>query len=171
MNQRTPQTSIENGSWNVLLDGQITEEYVFPAPPEGIHAAVLDLGGISYINSTGVRSWMIWTQALANRKTPSGQPIKMEIVRAPLSFLRLMELIKEMIPQSSSLRSFFLSFSCLDCGQIQHVEVANQLGATNSQMIEGDQLPTCKDCDSETELEMAPSFYRSLSRFSPDRQS
>lgn len=171
MDTRTAQTSIENGSWIVRLDGQITEEFVFPTPPAGVHSAVVDLSRISYINSTGVRSWMVWCQSLSNHKAPSGEPIRFAVERAPLSFLRLMELIKDMIPSTGALNSFYVSFSCLDCGKIQHVEVANPPLNENTRLIEGHHLPRCGECDYDTELEMAPSFYASLTRLAPKKSS
>ena len=184
---------MKDSTWLVTPLGQLTDEITFPEAPLGATEIIVDLGQIDYINSTGVRCWLQWLKSLtpqaaqttsvaAGQSTeispqppaitsPPGDAVsnrKIVLRRAPLAFLRLMGFINEMIPKTALLDSFFISYSCLDCAKVHNVEVTNSsnLGST-CVLLANDSTPLCSACQFETELEIAPSFYRGLGSFAP----
>jgi hypothetical protein len=157
------------GIRTIRIKGPMTETIRFPDPPPGATTLTIDLGEVDYINSTGVRVWLLWTKALAEPKSPSDQPLRLEIQRAPLAFLILQEFIQNLIPANATVSSFYISYSCLSCADLNHNEVKNTKdGAEALAILNSETPPACKKCkDEDTELELNASLYRGLSRYAP----
>lgn len=152
-------TFIDHGRWTVHIKGQFTETLELPAMPIETKEIFIDFDELTYINSSGVRNWLQWTKALI-------PPIS--LAHVPLAFLRLLKVIEPMVPINASVENFDVSYACLDCGKLYHVELENDASVINSsEFLTKAITPPCEACNFETELELPTGFYSSLIRYSP----
>jgi len=115
---------------------------------------VLDLAGVTFINSLGVRDW-IRMQAAAQR---DGIAIELRRVAEPLIHQLNMIVATR---GSAKVTSFFAPYACDGCGREEAVllEVAAHAGALAAQ-----QAPTipCPECGAQLEFNDFPERYFSF---------
>lgn len=93
----------ENGSDCLTLKGNIDEDASFaPATAEGAQVTV-DLGGVTAINSVGIREWIKWTKSL-----PSG--CKMVVRNCPKIVVDQINMVLGFLPPGARVESFFVPY-------------------------------------------------------------
>lgn len=86
------------------LKGNIDEDANF-APPDigGAGAVVLDLAGVSAINSVGIREWIKWV------KTFSGS-VQLSVRRCPKIIVDQINMVAGFLPAGTKVESFFVPY-------------------------------------------------------------
>ena len=104
--------SIENKIDTVKMSGHLDEDF---APPrfnlEGKSIWQIDLGEIKFINSAGLRHWMVW---LGNIEKKFGA-IQTILTGLPGVFLRQMASVVDHFSNRVSFLSIYALYSCRDC--------------------------------------------------------
>jgi anti-anti-sigma regulatory factor len=118
------------------------------------HRLVLDLGGVTFINSLGVRDW-IRMQAAAQR---AGITVELRRVAEPLVHQLNMIIATR---GASRVTSFFAPYACDACGREDSLlidAVANARGLTQ---LEPPAM-TCTECGAQMEFNDFPERYFSF---------
>ena len=109
----------KEGSQAILsLSGVIDEKAKFPE----IGAAageklVVDLNAIDYINSIGIKLWIQWV-------TPLAKSAQLEFRRCPKSIIFQINMVKDFLPTTASVASFYLPLFCENCDKEASVLLA-----------------------------------------------
>ena len=159
---------VKDGIWLVKISSAFGEELSFPEAPNGISHIRIDLSELKYLNSIGIRDWMLWTKKLEHLVSPSKEPVTITLTHLRVAFLKLVDLVFQIVPKSAKIESFFISYSCLDCFNTETKIVQNNRATLASEplLTEGE-LPPCKICGFQTELDLSARFYRDLLKFTP----
>lgn len=98
----------------VSVSGWITEDSTFPnVALEGKTELILDLNGVEYINSAGIRRWMTWMWNL--EKTRPDMTITLE--RVPNVLVRQVEAVRHFVPEKAVFRSLYAAYFCESCDE------------------------------------------------------
>jgi len=115
---------------------------------------VLDLGGVKFINSLGVREW-VRLQAAARE-----QKVLLELVRVAEVLIHQLNIVPA-ARSASAVESFFATYLCDHCGHEQDelIDVA-----ANQTALAAMKAPaaTCKVCKKPAALAEAPELYLSF---------
>jgi hypothetical protein len=96
----------------VSIQGQISGEAILPSfSGELFSEAIFDLTGVKYINSEGIRNWIIWLNEI--KRTHPTAKFTFENVHHLL--VRQAYSIKGFFPPSSYVESFILPYFCSSC--------------------------------------------------------
>jgi hypothetical protein len=140
----------------ITLVGRIDENADLGAlaaavPPEG---ATLDLGGLTRINSIGVREWMDFVAGLAPRKIRLERcaPVFVEQLNAIANFTG-----------GAELASVLASFECENDGEVTNLEVT--LEDARKQNLPAP--PTCKQCGATMIPAAEDAQYYRFLRYTP----
>jgi len=94
----------------VALEGPIGETTpMFTLPLGGVTEIILDLGGVTYINSIGVKQWILWTL-----KIPPACQVK--LVDSPFVFASQASIVVGFLTQNMRIESVRLPYACEECG-------------------------------------------------------
>lgn len=145
--------TLASGVWSLEFLNSIDESVPFPDLPPSAKGVAIDLGGVTYINSSGIRNWTHWiAQVMIKFST-----LPIEISRMPLSFIRAVNLIEEVLPKGVKVKSFYANYYCANCANEKAVLVMNAPGVK----IPAEKCAACKEA---LELELAPELYDAISR-------
>jgi len=99
-----------NGSQlRVTLDGSIGETtQLFSIPLAGITELVVDMSTVTYINSIGVRHWILWTV-----KVPLACKVKLE--NCPFVIVSQASTVLGFVTPNMSIDSFRMPYTCESC--------------------------------------------------------
>lgn len=93
----------------VHLEGPIGETTpMFTLPLEGVQEIILDLGGVTYINSIGVKQWIIWTN-----KIPATCTVK--IVNSPFVIASQASMVVGFVTKNMHFETLRLPYACESC--------------------------------------------------------
>jgi anti-anti-sigma regulatory factor/DNA-directed RNA polymerase subunit RPC12/RpoP len=115
---------------------------------------VLDLGGITFINSLGVRDW-IRMQAAATQ-----QGIKIELRRVAEVIIHQLNMIIA-TRGTSDVTSFYAPYACDACGREETVLVDAVANASQLQALQPPAI-TCPECGAKMEFNDFPERYFSF---------
>lgn len=102
-------TTKTGSTLNVSLEGAIGESTpMFTLPLDGTKEINLDLGKVTYINSIGVRQWIIWTM-----KIPRDCKVKM--VNCPFVFASQASMVMGFLTPNMTIESVRLPYACESC--------------------------------------------------------
>lgn len=94
---------------HVSLEGAIGENTpMFTLPMENTQELTLDLGKVTYINSIGVRQWILWTL-----KIPPDCAVKM--VNCPFVFSSQASMVVGFMTKNMTMESLWLPYACENC--------------------------------------------------------
>jgi len=97
----------------VFVEGPLGETSdLFKYRAEGAKTLVVDLGKATYINSVGVKSWIMWTA-----KLPSSCALHLR--NCPLLFVNQVNTVVGFVPTSTTLDSTQLPWTCPKCSNTQ----------------------------------------------------
>lgn len=134
----------------LVLVGELTESTdLSPVMTERLSSpVVVDLGGITRINSCGLRAW-IWLVLALNE---AGLSIILDRCSPPI--VGQLNLISNFVGREGTVRSVFAPYECLSC-DLEHLELID--GETNGI----DQI-RCPECGNPAELSDLPEVYFSF---------
>lgn len=97
------QKTSENGGTCLTLKGNIDEDASFSQANVDGGSVTVDLGGVTAINSVGIREWIKWTKTL-----PSG--CKMTVRNCPKIVVDQINMVLGFLPQGTRVESFFVPY-------------------------------------------------------------
>lgn len=152
------ETHQDGPSLTLKMSGAISEESDLPTLSETVKGElILDLEGISAINSVGCRNWALWMREL---KAGNGIILK----RCSPVFVHQMNVLVGFIGQAK-VASVFVPYYCASCGGVKNelVEFANgHVEASNLNIATTIPCPVCK---SKMEIDVDEGrFFSFLSR-------
>lgn len=99
----------KNNKQTIKLSGLMNENSIFESVDfSDSNEIVLDLGGISLINSIGIRGWLKWCQSLPKDKS-------LHIVNAPKSMIDQANMLSNFFPKHAQINSLELPYFCDNC--------------------------------------------------------
>jgi hypothetical protein len=97
---------------NLNFSGEISIDSNFPILNlRGVSQLNLDVGGVTYINSAGLRKWLMWSGDV-NKNHPN---LTFVMFSAPLILLRQISSIENFMPKNSKLASLYVPYFCEAC--------------------------------------------------------
>jgi anti-anti-sigma regulatory factor len=139
----------------LTLTGDIDDSARLNEYVEQLHNnPTIDLGGVTFINSVGVREWIFLLDQLAER----GLKIKLRNVSEPM--VRQMTMVME-ARGDAAIESFFAPYACPSCGDERTllIDVAQHHDALAA--LRPPTLP-CAQCGSAAEFDEFPNRYLSF---------
>lgn len=147
----------------VVADGRVTiagklDDTVSLAniPPQVTGDVVIDTSGVTFVNSLGMREWILFLRALGER----GSRVTLERVAAVL--MTQMNLILE-AAEAASIVSFHAQYECPKCGNEVTPVVDAVANAAMLQQMQAPALP-CPECGAAMELADFPERYLTIFR-------
>lgn len=146
-----------DGTWQVDVFSAVDENSVFPELPKTtINTISIDLGEMTYINSSGMRKWVFWLQLLA-----TGAPdAKLEMKRIPLHFIQSSAVFDKILPQKTNVPSFFIDCFCTPCGTEERRLLDNKPELSIPKL-------QCAKCQKDMDYELDVGAYEALSFHAP----
>jgi anti-anti-sigma regulatory factor len=139
----------EGETSRVLLKGEITEAAELDLALEGLRQnVILDLSGIKRVNSFGVRNWVKFIQALAEKAAT------ISLEKCATSMVRQFNMVPT-TRKGAAVTSVFLPYYCGGCDDEREVLLP----------VEGQSPPedppeeTCPTCGEEMEFDEVPESY------------
>ena len=138
----------------ITMNGEVTGQSQLPNI-KTMHARkmLIDLAGLKYINSGGVRNWILW-MARAKEILPDAT-FKFE--NFPAAFVRQVASIQGFLPPGSSVNSFYVPFFCPTCDHSCEHLFTKQKEIMTKIMT----LP-CAKCSGTMEIDAVPEHYLEL---------
>jgi hypothetical protein len=106
-------TTTEGNVTQIALRGDLKEGAVFPVVDPSTRRLILDLGGISRINSLGVREWMRFAAAIP-------ETVETLLERCPVVFVSQSNMIANFLGRSRVV-SFIAPYVCERCDSVADV--------------------------------------------------
>jgi hypothetical protein len=96
---------------HVALDGAIGETTpLFILPVSDIKDLTVDMSGVTYINSIGVKHWIMWTQ-----KIPTTTAVK--LLNCPFVIVSQASMVVGFLTKNMKIESFRMPYACEECGK------------------------------------------------------
>ena len=134
----------------VFLEGSITEhDDIVPLSEKLPAEAVLDVSGITRINSSGVRQWIHFVKSVP-------ETVQISLEGCPLVVINQINMIANFLGASRiKVKSLVVPFACVTCGnsaeELREAERLAKEGIVGS--------PSCPECGSEMEPDVLQSEY------------
>ncbi len=153
---RTGRLDVKVAGQRVTLAGRIDDvtsfAEVLPHLPSG--NLVIDTGGVTFINSVGMREWVRFVRALRER----GSTIALERVAEVV--MSQMNLVRE-LAMSVTVTSFHAPYDCPACGA-ETSQLVDAVGHAEAlARLEAPAMP-CPECGAAMELGDFPERYLSM---------
>lgn len=95
---------LEDNKVVLELKGGVDEDANFTAPDLGGQSnVVIDLSGVTAINSVGIREWIKWTKTI-----PSS--VKLSVRKCPKIIVDQINMVAGFLPQGTTVESFFVPY-------------------------------------------------------------
>ena len=110
---------------------------------------ILDLGGVSLINSIGIRGWLKWCQSL-----PKDKPV--QIINAPKAMIDQANMLSNFFPKQAKILSLELPYFCDNC------EKTHSLFFEIGSNLKSNDVPTtsmCPHCKKTAQLDIVQESY------------
>jgi hypothetical protein len=96
---------------HVALEGAIGETTpLFILPMAEIKELTVDMTSVTYINSIGVKHWILWTN-----KIPRTMSVK--LVNCPYVIVSQANIVVGFVPKQMTIESFRMPYVCEECGK------------------------------------------------------
>lgn len=96
----------------MVLSGTINEDANFGSiSTEEISQIHVDFEKVKYINSAGIKKWILWIKELQAKK----KNFEMFFANCPSTIVEQMNVVKSFLPKVAVVRSFFVPFFCEIC--------------------------------------------------------
>jgi hypothetical protein len=144
----------------VTLKGALNANTEFPKlTKDNANEILIDMDGVSYINSGGIKSWFVWFQDINQSLT--GYPIT--FVKMPALSVRQAASIRGFIPQGSKVNSFYVPYFCESCNNNSSVLYKNgenwDSNWSREDKIKKISESRCPKCNSVVEIDAIPEHY------------
>ncbi len=150
----------EEGILHLSMEGEIQATCDFPILNlDGIKKLDLDIGKVTYINSGGIRNWIVWIVEL-NKNYPHVDFVFQQI---PPIIISQISNIDSFIPKKSKIKSVYIPFFCDHCGASasrlfepqQYFEAAK----SKTEIIAAMSDMSCPKCTKPMEIDAFPDKY------------
>jgi anti-anti-sigma regulatory factor len=139
----------------LVLTGDIDDSVSLAQYVDQLHKdPIIDLGAVSFINSVGVREWVMLLDQLEKR----GDKVRLRNVSEPM--VRQMTMVLE-ARGAAVIESFFAPYTCSKCGDEQTLLVDVAQHRAELDALQAPRLP-CGTCSSPAELDEFPARYLSF---------
>ena len=147
-------------SLHLEIAGAITVTAQFPnIPNSNFKEVVIDLEKVTYINSFGVRRWMLWNWNLEKDFAQT----RLFFDRIPALLVRQTAIIKEFFPKQAIARSVYVSYFCTPCDELvdKLFDLAGELKTRDTKtMVQALQATvSCPRCQKPMALDSVPEHY------------
>ena len=148
---------------DLVIEGQIDEESNFPNTQlRGVKTLKLNVENVSFINSAGVRKWILWNRELASAHPDLAQTY----VKLPTVLSRQVVSIDGFIDRSAKIESMVIPFYCEGCEKGFKILFEKSTQLLNKSITEiissGEILEVCPDCGISAEVDGNPQHYLAL---------
>ena len=138
----------------VKMTGEVTGQSQLPNIKDlKARKVMIDLAGLKYINSGGVRNWILW---MAQAKEIFPDAI-FQFENFPATFVKQVASIQGFLPPGSTVNSFFVPFYCPTCDHSCEKLFLKQKDLINQILS----IP-CSECSGKMEIDAVPEHYLEL---------
>lgn len=151
---------VEKNTLHLALEGEIQATGALPIlDMSGLKELNLDIGKVTYINSGGIRNWIVWISDL-NKNFPSVEFVFRQI---PPIMVSQITNVDSFIPKKSKIKSVYIPFFCDHCGAAatrlfepqKYFEAATPKAEILAVMSE----MSCPKCSQPMEIDAFPEKY------------
>lgn len=105
-------TSAKDGdTLKVSVSGYVGENAgLFDLNFSGVKKVVVDLAGVNYINSVGVKNWINWTGRFPKE-------LRVEFANCPALIINQVNMVAGFLPANGWVESLYAPFVCEDCNR------------------------------------------------------
>ena len=151
---------VKKNTLHLTLEGEIQATGVLPQlDMSGLKELDLDIGKITYINSGGIRNWLVWISEL-NKKFPSMEFVFRQI---PPIMVSQITNVDSFIPKKSKIKSIYIPFFCDHCGAsaTRLFDPQKYFEASNSkeEILAAMSEMACPKCSQNMEMDAFPEKY------------
>lgn len=138
----------------ISMAGQITGESQLPSIKDlKARKIIIHLEGLKYINSGGVRNWILW-MAQAKEIFPDAT---FQFEHFPSSFVKQVASIQGFLPPGSSVNSFYVPYFCPTCSHSTEKLISKQ-----KDLLTKIATIPCPECKGQMEIDAVPEHYLEL---------
>ena len=158
MNREFKITSNKTGSELYLkFSGDINENSEFNnINLEEIQVVHMDFKEVGFVNSVGLRSWIIWVKNFSN--------LKINFYNCPRQVVDQLNILEGFMPPNATVQSFFVPFYCDECDHTDMVLASRgkdyiEASADKKEGVSlADELP-CSQCGQNAEMDVLKERY------------
>lgn len=137
----------------------------FEVDMRGLTDLDVDLAGVNYLNSIGVKNWILWT-----RRIPTG--VKVSFHNCPSLVINQMSTVAGFLPAGASVQSLFVPYHCDNCSKddslLVHRGQQFEFGTSDlPRRVEILENKPCPDCKSPMEADVIEEKFFSFLDFKP----
>ncbi len=138
----------------IMMSGEVTGQSQLPNTKNlKARKLIIDLAGLKYINSGGVRNWILW-MAQAKENHPD---VPFQFENFPTTFVRQVASIQGFLPPGSDVNTFFVPYYCPHCDHS-----AEQLYTKQKDLLKKIMSIPCAQCGKEMDIDAVPEHYLEL---------
>lgn len=103
---------IKHHIYSIVLQGSINDTADFGAiPTEEVHQVHIDLDKVKYINSTGIKKWIMWTTQLKSKH----KKVELFLSHCRQPIVDQINSVRGFLPAWATVKSFYVPFHCEVC--------------------------------------------------------
>lgn len=140
--------SVSNGVAMVHVDGEITDDAMFPKVDATAHLVRVNLKALRRINSAGVRQWLSFVSTLSPQA-------KIIFEQCPAVFISQVNMIKGFLG-TGSISSVIAPYYCAACAEPREIEFSREQ-LTGIRDVAPER--PCPSCKSAMEFDDVPEIY------------
>ncbi|MBX9768852.1 MAG: hypothetical protein K2X47_16385 [Bdellovibrionales bacterium] len=134
------------------LRGQIDEDVSFAdLTADGASQVILDLEGVTSVNSCGIREWVKWLKSF-----PAGT--KCVYVNCPKLVVDQMNMVAGFFPKGSTVESFYVPYYCESCSNETLIPFTNGKDFTGKAVTAPESVK-CASCGQDAEIDVIEAKY------------
>ena len=147
----------EGDNLRVTVSGYIGEgAELFDLNFAGVKKVIIDLSGVNYMNSVGVKNWITWTTRFPNT-------LAIELHNCPTLIVNQVNMVAGFLPNNGTVESLSAPFICQKCNREQSEALARGKHYQYATATKGSelQLPTlkCPKCGQPMELDVVEAKF------------
>ncbi len=152
--------STDNKTLHLTLEGEIQGSCQLPElDMNGVTELDMDVGKVTYINSGGIRNWILWMVQLS-KNFPAVDIVFREL---PPILVSQITNVDSFIPKKSKIKSVFIPFFCDHCGatatRLFEPEKYFEQSKSKEEILAKMCDMTCPQCAKPMEMDAFPEKY------------
>lgn len=141
----------DNGVRVLQFDGPINEDSTLPELKLTGGKLILDLDGVTSINSCGIREWIKWVKLIPTQVSVFYQ-------NCPRWFVEQMNIVAGFILENTTIDSFKVPYYCEDCELITDLLLQNGKDFENGKLNPPEAIE-CSSCKASAEIDVIEASY------------
>jgi len=149
----TAKVQAEAGNTRVIMAGMLDERCELPSFPEVVKGhLILDLEGVTLINSLGCRKWTQWMRGLKSEKS-------VILSRCSPMVVKQINILAGFLSADARIESIYVPYYCEDCGLEEQKLV--ELATLSQPFLPAEIIEcySCPACGKNMQLDMIKSQY------------